>query len=762
MEFATTARVRLRWGLAAAVCGLVALAAAVVSVSEVSVLPPSLKARQMQIAAASTHAQVEPPHTNVVDSRMDLDEVEALARRTVLLTRLMTSEPVLERIGRRAGVPPQRIAGVTPFIENIPEQLIDPESETRANDILRSAAPFRLNVQPKPGLPAFDIYAQAPTPVEARRLADAAVPGLRDHLQARAVRHGVDPAGQMRLEQLGRARGDVINGGAKIQIAALTFLVVFGLCAAVLLLASRVRRGWVLARHGGTGPEEHPVDRAPDPPVRHRRGSGWGFQTPLGVLSPAAAAMPAGGAVLPPLGLRPRAHPTEATRGRIAARAAEDWPRTTRILPWMIAAFMAILWLVPFNSIALSASLPIDLKFDRLVLPLIVVTWMLALAAGGAGAPRLRSSWVHWAVGAFAVLACISLVVNADHLNRMLELDLGVKRLTLLLAYVSLFVVVASVVRRSELRTFLRYNLLLAAICALGTIWEYRFRQNLFYDLADVLLPAGFQVGAADPGGIDDLGRRVVRGPAELPLEAVGMFTMALPIALVELIDAKRWGERLLYGLAAAVLLAAVVSTYRKSAILAPVAVVLTLAYFRRKQLLRLAPLGVVLLVAVKFLSPGALGSLAFQLDSKRLGVNTVSDRTLDYDAVRPDVWSHLAFGQGFGTYDQRVLDMEILARLVEGGVLGLAAYLLIILSVLALARGPIRRRDPTSGPVALAVAAAAAGLLVLSALFDVMAFPHIPYIFLCLAALLVVAVTPSEEPAGARASPAPENAWSC
>ena len=56
------------------------------------------------------------------------------------------------------------------------------------------------------------------------------------------------------------------------------------------------------------------------------------------------------------------------------------------------------------------------------------------------------------------------------------------------------------------------------------------------------------------------------------------MLTMALPIALVRLIDAGSWGTRIMYTLAACLLVAAVFATYRKSAIVAPAAVVLTLA----------------------------------------------------------------------------------------------------------------------------------------------------------------------------------------
>ena len=80
--------------------------------------------------------------------------------------------------------------------------------------------------------------------------------------------------------------------------------------------------------------------------------------------------------------------------------------------------------------------------------------------------------------------------------------------------------------------------------------------------------------------------------------------TMALPIALVRIMGAKRWGQRLMYGVAVCVLVAATLATYRKSALIAPVAVVLTLAYFRRRELLRLAPLGIVLLLVVSSIAP--------------------------------------------------------------------------------------------------------------------------------------------------------------
>jgi hypothetical protein len=429
---------------------------------------------------------------------------------------------------------------------------------------------------------------------------------------------------------------------------------------------------------------------------------------------------------------------------------AGDWPRTTRVLPWMLAVFIAILWLVPFNSIGLTVSLPIDLKFDRLVLPVIAGVWLLSLAVGGKGSPRLRVTPIHLAIGAFVAICFLSVVVDAHYLNATLELDTAIKKLTLVVSYALLFVMIASVVRRTEVRAFMVYTLVLAVICALGIIWEYRFKFNVFYVWSDKLLPGIFRVALFDPSGVDEIGRRQTRGPAELGLEAASMLAMAMPIAFVGVMHATRTRDRILYALAACVLLAAAVSTYRKTAFLAPISVVLTLAFFRRRELLKLAPLAVVGLLAIHALSPGAIGAITDQFSGNRLsGAQTVNDRTSDYDAIRPDVWSHLALGRGFGSYEQtlyRILDSEVLHRIVEVGVIGLIAYLMMMVAVVVTVSPIIRGRDPAYAPLALAAAGAAVAYLTVSTLFDALSFPHTPYIFLTFAAFAAVLVKPPEE----------------
>lgn len=739
----TTLRTRFgRSALALGLCALIAFIAALASVTTISVLPPKLTARHMEVAGAAVHMVVDTPKQSVLHEGIETGPVADLTQRTTLLASVMTTPPVLAHIAHRAGLKPDQLAGMTPIVADVPSVITEPDSERRASTILDSTKKYRLNVQPNPTLPIINVYAQAPTVAEAERLADAAAPGLRDYLVAEAVRGGYDPKKQEQFEQLGPARGGVINGGVPAQIAALTFFVVFACGAGLLLLVTMLRRR-------AAPPAEPPVQPHSDEPRRAPRRS-FAERVPLrAMMAPAMATTGAGAVALPRAGVR-RGRERQLTQ-RIGAQVA-DWPRTTRLLPWMVAGFMALLWLVPFNAFQLAASTPIDLKLDRLALPFLIGTWVLALAAGGPEAPRIRLTWIHAALAIFFVMACLSLVVDAQYLNQTLEFDRGAKKLTLLVSYFSVFAVVASVVRRTEVKAFLKFNLVLAVLVALGMIWQYRTQANVFYNWTDAILPGAFEMVSAAPTGVDDIGRRLVQGPAEISLEAVAMLSLALPIALVGLLNATRSRSRVLYGLAACLIMAAEVSTYRKSAFMAPIAVVLTLAYYRRRQLVKLAPLAVVLFIAIHVLSPGAFGSIVQQLHPDRLGVATVSDRTADYDAIRPDVWTHLALGHGYGTYDHlsyRILDMEILHRLVEGGVIGVAAYFLMVAAVIMLARRAIRRPEQGIESVGLIAAAAAVGFLVISTLFDAMSFPHVPYIFLCIAGLLAVAVSPAPEESG-------------
>ena len=192
---------------------------------------------------------------------------------------------------------------------------------------------------------------------------------------------------------------------------------------------------------------------------------------------------------------------------------------------------------------------------------------------------------------------------------------------------------------------------------------------------------------------------------------------------------------------------------------------VLTLAYFRRRELLRLAPLGLVLLVVVTSISPGAIGSTVSQFTrSDATAVPTVSDRTSDYDAVRPDIWTHLALGRGWGSYDHdsyRTLDSEILTRTIEGGVLGLIGVPAgADRGRCAGAQGRSPRATAESAPVALIGASVAVAFVVLALLFDELSFPHAAYIFLYMVGLETVVLRAAVGPRRTRIRSPPRATW--
>lgn len=236
---------RLRFGVG--ICVGLAMIAALMITYKVNLFPPGLKARSLQIATASTEVLVDTPRSAILDLRQDLFDIESLTNRTVLLGNVMASPPVLAYIGRRAGVPPDVIKSSTPRTPNSPRPFVAPGEEKKAGDLLRSTDQYRLDIEADPTVPVLRIYAQAATARGAEELANASVDGLRDYLdqQARAQRVGLDE--QVRLQQLGRASGAVINPGVRVQVMFLTFLVVFAVSAAAAIYLARLRRGLQLA-----------------------------------------------------------------------------------------------------------------------------------------------------------------------------------------------------------------------------------------------------------------------------------------------------------------------------------------------------------------------------------------------------------------------------------------------------------------------------------------------------------------------------------
>lgn len=412
--------------------------------------------------------------------------------------------------------------------------------------------------------------------------------------------------------------------------------------------------------------------------------------------------------------------------------AGDAWPRTTRLLPWSLAVFFAMLFLVPFDA----ATLPIDRPF----LVAIAGLWVLSLAAvRGEGRPKLRGSILHGAIAFFVITAIASVLINSETLRLHGELGLGLKKVMLLVSFVAVFAIVSSTIRPGEARSFIPLAVGLGCVAAAAAVWEYRTGYNVFYELIGRFFPGGLEVPSIATED-DSAGRIPVLGPTTHPLALTQLLVMIVPFAVVGGLYANTRKRRVLYVVATLILLAGVFSTQRKTGPIVLAAGLGTLFLFRPRRLLRAAPAGVLLVLAIPLIAPSAIGSVRDQLAPDRaVGAVSSRDRLSDFDAIGPEVLNHPAIGRGWQTYEPeryRVLDNEYLAILIGNGWIGVAAFVLMLIAALIVCSRAIRTDDPERAPPALAVAATVVTVAVASATFDTIAFVVVPYAFFFLLGL--------------------------
>ena len=248
MRFGMHLRELSRLPLGVAVSALLAAFAAVWSVADISFSPPRLEPRALDMATAQAQVVVDTPYAAAVDLRQGVDDIEPLKQRAVLIGTLMASAAVRADIADRAGVPAERLQIVAPRTPEQPRPVAQSGEKKGPADLFKSTDQYRLDVQANPTVPLLTIQAQAPTADASEDLANAAVSGLDDYLGQLAASENTPDELQVKLRQLGTAKGNVINKGVQVQVILVVFSLVFALSCAATILLARVRRGWHLAR----------------------------------------------------------------------------------------------------------------------------------------------------------------------------------------------------------------------------------------------------------------------------------------------------------------------------------------------------------------------------------------------------------------------------------------------------------------------------------------------------------------------------------
>jgi hypothetical protein len=239
-------RIRRLWHhkLGVLVSLALALFAAVWSIDRISLTPPGVAPRSLEMATAATHVLVDTPDSIMTDLRQDTYSITGLTNRAVVLGNVIASTSVEARIAERAQIPAALLRIQAPLTPQEAALPVDSQNARHITDIVKSNNQYRIQINANPTVPMLDIYAQAPTATQAAAMANAAVDELKTYLVGLAATQATPPNQKIRLVQLGRATGVVINPGVQIQVAVLAFVLTFlASCASVIFLA-RVRSGW--------------------------------------------------------------------------------------------------------------------------------------------------------------------------------------------------------------------------------------------------------------------------------------------------------------------------------------------------------------------------------------------------------------------------------------------------------------------------------------------------------------------------------------
>ena len=438
----------------------------------------------------------------------------------------------------------------------------------------------------------------------------------------------------------------------------------------------------------------------------------------------------------------------ETPRADVAAATGGDWPHTTRPLPWLIAAFVVLLFTVPFQGIRFKLHLPADATPDRLLLVAMMVAMVFSIEVRERGSKR-RLGGVECAVLIFTAVALISVAVNAGRLYRLDYLTFVDKQVLQMLSYVAFFFIAVRGVRLTEIHAFSRLVLRLSCITSLAVILESRTGYNVFYIWWGKLLKPIATV-LASPTNLhpSDGSKPFIVGPTEHPLALASLLSVALPFAIVPLLNATRTRDRVGYVAAIALIIAATLSTREKTAMFAPLTVIIVLAVLR-PRLIRWAPAGLLVMIPlIHIAAPGVLGEVKNIIPGAS-GGNYSDGRTSDYAAIEPDILSNLLIGRGFGSLDPlnwrwyRILDNEYLDELWTTGVIGLSSYIALVCTPVVAARRFARRHADGNAYADIAVIAAAGcgAFATVSATYDAMGFGEAIYSFLLMAALVAIIV---------------------
>lgn len=202
-----------------------------------------LSKRSHQYGAAQAQLMIDSPRSSLIDLSQD---PVPLATRAAVYTEFMRSNAAKQAIAKTTGVPVNSITAEGPFTTAGGTQNIPRPSEARSNEVRQEGDAYRLVFDYQQDLPIVSVYAQAPTPEAAIRLADGSVTGVRNYVSGLESQQNVPPSKRTQIRALGAAEGGWVNSGVNAVVMMLAFVATFiagcGVIVMIVAVSLGVRR----------------------------------------------------------------------------------------------------------------------------------------------------------------------------------------------------------------------------------------------------------------------------------------------------------------------------------------------------------------------------------------------------------------------------------------------------------------------------------------------------------------------------------------
>jgi O-antigen ligase len=389
----------------------------------------------------------------------------------------------------------------------------------------------------------------------------------------------------------------------------------------------------------------------------------------------------------------------------------------------LAAIYVVTLLIIPARLVF--RVLPLALSPASVVAILIGFTWLCAQFTTTLGAAKGRMG-VRTALFVYIVTVIATYGYATYGYLPVDELSLGDHAVVLMLATAAMALGLCDGVRGADRLDFvLKTVVVCGAFVAVVGILQFM----VDFDLTKYLKLPGLRFTTESVAADERSGLRRVQGTAGHPIEFGVVMAMLLPLAAHFGFQAKERGEERAWRwwVCAGLMGAGIMFSVSRSAILGLLGttVVLFIGWPAKR---RVRALGVAagFLVIMKLAVPGLLGTF-YNLFSNIGNDDSVKYRTHDYAAASDEIAKHVWLGRGYGTWyapKHEVFDNQYILSTVEGGVIGVAALVLIFAAGLyAAIRARYLSKDVSQRDLGLTIAASLIAPLIGSATFDLASF---------------------------------------